>query len=53
MLSRCKKGMFIVSSATFLKGIGENTLVGKFFKEMEPVKWLNSVDIDNGNFDLV
>lgn len=53
MLSRCKRGMFIVSSATFLKGIGENTLVGNFFKEMEPAKWLNSKDIENGNFDLI
>jgi superfamily I DNA and/or RNA helicase len=50
MLSRCKKGMFIVSSQQFLNGIGADTLVGQFLKDMAPATWLNYGDIKAGNF---
>lgn len=50
MLSRCKKGMFIVSSPQFLKDIAKETLIGQFLQEMKPAIWLTSKDIEAGNF---
>ena len=34
MLSRAKKGMFIVSSKAFLMGVGSETLVGWFAQKI-------------------
>jgi len=50
MLSRCKKGMFIVSSQQFLVGVAAETLVGQFLKKMESPVWLSVADIEGGNF---
>jgi len=50
MLSRCKKGMFIVSSQQFLKGIAATSLVGQFLKRVESPVWLSAADIEGGHF---
>lgn len=50
MLSRCKKGMFIVSSQQFLGGVAAETLVGQFLKKMQPSVWLSAADIEGGDF---
>lgn len=50
MLSRCKRGMFIVSSQQFLAGVAAGTLVGQFLKKMESPVWLSAADIEGGNF---
>jgi len=41
MLTRCKRGMFICSSRTFLSGAGSSSLVGKLSKHMGEESWLN------------
>jgi regulator of nonsense transcripts 1 len=50
MLSRCKRGMFIVSSQQFLKGTAAESLVGQFLKRVESPVWLSVADIEGGNF---
>jgi hypothetical protein len=50
MLTRCKKGMFIVSSRKFLTGVGSSTLVGKFVETLGPEAWLDMKDVEEGNF---
>jgi hypothetical protein len=50
MLTRCKKGMFIVSSRKFLTGPGSSTLVGTLMEKMGPDAWLEMEDIEGGNF---
>jgi len=50
MLSRCKKGMFIVSSQQFLKGIAAESLVGQFLKKVESPVWLSAADIEEEKF---
>ena len=50
MLSRCKRGMFIVSSQQFLAGVAAETLVGQFLKKVESPVWLSAADIEGGNF---
>ncbi|GLB40322.1 putative AAA domain containing protein [Lyophyllum shimeji] len=49
MLTRCKKGMFIVSSRKFLKGKGASTLVGALEQRMGPEAWLEIKDLEEGN----
>jgi hypothetical protein len=50
MLTRCKKGMFIVSSHKFLTGVGSGTLVGTFVEKLGPKAWLDMKDVEEGNF---
>ncbi|KDR78869.1 hypothetical protein GALMADRAFT_1274943 [Galerina marginata CBS 339.88] len=50
MLSRCKKGMFIVSSLQFLTGTGAGSLVGQMLKKMDPAVWLTLDEIEEGKF---
>ncbi|KAF5382186.1 hypothetical protein D9615_004444 [Tricholomella constricta] len=50
MLTRCKKGMFIVSSRNFLTGRGANTLVGELMERMGAEAWLEMKDLEAGNF---
>jgi len=56
MLSRAKKGMFIVSSKSFLMGAGAETLVGWFAKKIlnnPPAKgnaWITEEDIQRQDF---
>ncbi|KAF9456618.1 AAA domain-containing protein, partial [Collybia nuda] len=48
MLTRCKKGMFIVSSHRFLDGVGSTTLVGTLMEKMGSNAWLEMEDIEKG-----
>jgi len=50
MLTRCKKGMFIVSSRKFLTGVGSSTLVGTFVEKLGSEAWLDVKDVEEGNF---
>ena len=54
MLSRCKRGMFIISSKKFLEGLAKDTLVGEFLKEMNGISgssvWLTPRDIQEETF---
>ena len=50
MLTRCKKGMFIVSSQKFLSGKGSDTLVGTLLKKMGTESWLDMKAVEEGNF---
>ncbi|KAG5646992.1 hypothetical protein DXG03_001716 [Asterophora parasitica] len=50
MLTRCKKGMFIMTSRTFLEGHGGETLVGDLLQRVGPDAWLTTEDMDAGNF---
>ncbi|TFY79098.1 hypothetical protein EWM64_g4915 [Hericium alpestre] len=50
MLSRCKRGMFIFSSRTFLGGPGSHTLVGRLAAECGERAWISSRQILNGSW---
>lgn len=50
MLTRCKKGMFILTSQKFLVGKGSTTLVGTLLEKMGPDAWLDISDVEEGNF---
>jgi len=50
MLTRCKKGMFIVSSQKFLSSKGSDTLVGTLLKKMGAESWLDMKAVEEGNF---
>ena len=56
MLTRFKRGMFIVTSKKFVTGPGEATLVGQlashFEKEMGPEVWMNLKDVEEGKLVL-
>ncbi|KAF9525642.1 AAA domain-containing protein, partial [Crepidotus variabilis] len=49
MLTRCKKGMFIISNKQFLLGAGSKTLVATLLAKAGSV-WLTEKEIQNGNF---
>jgi superfamily I DNA and/or RNA helicase len=50
MLTRCKKGMFIISSQKFLAGPGACSLVGEMAKSAGAVAWLDVAEIEAGEF---
>ena len=51
MLTRCKRGMFICTSWSFLvDGKGSNSLVGRMAAECGDDAWLGMADVDAGNF---
>ena len=50
MLTRFKRGMFVVSSKKFLAGAGRDCLVGKIAAKIGSKAWLNVNDIAKGNF---
>ena len=50
MLTRFKRGMFVVSSKKFLAGAGRNCLVGEIAAKIGSKAWLNVNDIAKGNF---
>lgn len=51
MLTRCKHGMFIITSHAFLTtGPGKNCLVGEFSQYVGNVGWLNMEEIESGEF---
>ena len=53
MLTRCQRGMYIVSSRAFLEGKGADSLVGKMAAELgkRPGAWLTRKDIEEWNFE--
>jgi hypothetical protein len=53
MLTRCQRGMYIVSSRAFLEGKGADSLVGKMAAELgsRPGAWLTQKDIEGGKFE--
>lgn len=50
MLTRFKRGMFVVSSKKFLAGAGRDCLVGEIAAKIGSKAWLNVNDIAKGNF---
>ncbi|KAF8632282.1 hypothetical protein AX15_002018 [Amanita polypyramis BW_CC] len=50
MLTRCKRGMYIISSQKFLEGPGANSLVGEMAKAAGFKGWLDIAEIDTGDF---
>jgi len=52
MLTRCQRGMYIVSSRAFLEGRGANSLVGMMAAELgeRPGAWLSQRDLEKGKF---
>lgn len=55
MLTRCEKGMVILSSRKFLEKGASRTLVGKMAKEWEnhrPGSWVNWRSVAEGTVDL-
>ncbi|KAL9714395.1 hypothetical protein Ac2012v2_002708 [Leucoagaricus gongylophorus] len=50
MLTRFKRGMFVVSSKKFLAGAGRDCLVGTIATKIGSKAWLNVNDIAKGNF---
>ena len=50
MLTRCKKGMFIISSQRFLGGPGASSLVGQMAESAEATAWLDVAEIEAGKF---
>ncbi|KAI0303790.1 AAA domain-containing protein [Multifurca ochricompacta] len=53
MLTRCQRGMYIVSSRGFLEGKGADSLVGKMAAELgkRPGAWLTLSDLSEGRFE--
>jgi len=53
MLTRCQRGMYIVSSRAFLEGKGANSLVGTMAAELgkRPGAWLTYKDLEDGKFE--
>jgi len=56
MLTRFRRGMFIVTSRKFIEGVGAQTLVGKlavYFQErVGPEAWLDMKDVEEGKLIL-
>ncbi|KAI9461671.1 P-loop containing nucleoside triphosphate hydrolase protein [Lactarius psammicola] len=51
MLTRCQRGMYIVSSKAFLQGKGASSLVGNMAAELGNGAWLTQKDIEGGKFE--
>ncbi|KAJ7678920.1 P-loop containing nucleoside triphosphate hydrolase protein [Mycena polygramma] len=51
MLTRCKRGMYIVTSQEFLnKGPGKDSIVGDLSKHVGEIGWLTMKEVDSGDF---
>lgn len=50
MLTRFKRGMFIVTSRKFLSGPGRDCLVGDIAEKVGEGAWLSQGDIEKGKF---
>ncbi|KAG6856897.1 hypothetical protein H0H87_012478 [Tephrocybe sp. NHM501043] len=48
MLTRCKKGMYIITSHKFISGHGAATLVGELAERMGAEAWLKIKDLEEG-----
>ncbi|RXW22820.1 hypothetical protein EST38_g3022 [Candolleomyces aberdarensis] len=57
MLTRCKKGMFIVTSHKFMDGVGGDSLVGELLDcledRLEEKVWLTEEQIDQGQISNI
>ncbi|KAI0264462.1 P-loop containing nucleoside triphosphate hydrolase protein [Gloeopeniophorella convolvens] len=53
MLTRCQRGMYILSSRAFLAGKGADSLVGKMAAELgtRPGAWLTRADLEAAKFE--
>ena len=55
MLTRCQRGMYIVSNKAFLEGKGAKSLIGKMAVDPElgkrPGAWLTYKDLEGGKFE--
>jgi len=52
MLTRCKRGMFICSSKSYLQGDGSDSLVGEMAAEFGERCWVSMVDLENVLLEL-
>ena len=50
MLTRCKRGMFIISSQQFLAGPGASSLVGEMAVAAGPNSWLGVAEMEADTF---
>ncbi|KAJ7773407.1 AAA domain-containing protein [Mycena metata] len=51
MLTRCKRGMYIISSQAFLhKGPGKDCIVGELNQYVGEIGWLRMKDLESGEF---
>ncbi|KAJ7734738.1 P-loop containing nucleoside triphosphate hydrolase protein [Mycena maculata] len=50
MLTRFKKGMFIVSSWAFLRGPAKDCIIGKLSSHVGDIAWLNMKEVESGEF---
>lgn len=50
MLTRFKRGMFIVSSQAFLQGVGAKSLAGELLANQGEKVWLSDADMESGKF---
>ncbi|KAJ7475943.1 hypothetical protein FB451DRAFT_263342 [Mycena latifolia] len=51
MLTRCKKGMYIVSSTAFISsGPGKDCIVGELSKYIGDIGWLEMKEVESGEF---
>lgn len=50
MLTRCKKGMIILTSRAFVEGKASSSLVGSLAKALGPQAWVESKRVLYGNF---
>jgi hypothetical protein len=50
MLTRCKTGMFICTSKSYLEGDGKESLVAALAKAYGEPVWMSVQDVEGGNF---
>lgn len=50
MLTRCKRGMIILTSRVFVEGIASSSLIGGLAKALGPQAWVESRKVLYGNF---
>ncbi|KAH9856841.1 AAA domain-containing protein, partial [Lenzites betulinus] len=57
MLSRCKRGMVLVTQRTFVEGGGKHTLLGKLIRRWETITgadgvWADAMEVAAGRADM-
>lgn len=51
MLTRCKRGMYIVTSKAFVcNGPGKDSIVGQLSQHVGDIGWLEMKDVESGEF---
>ncbi len=48
MLTRCKKGMYILTSRSFMDGAGGESLAGELAEHVGKEAWLTVEDVNQG-----